>query len=175
MKHSKEVVECNKETTHICPYGNQYKKFNGYWLCLKGGEWTVSLNAQEWFSEHLTPIVRGESQSTTEQDPNGIGQHDNGAKLDAGKPMAGRLLGMFGGALMAVSEVGTFGAKKYTEGGWQYVEDGFKRYDDAGMRHFLKRGMGEEFDADSELPHLAHEAWNALAKLELYLRDKKQN
>lgn len=53
-----------------------------------------------------------------EQDPNGIGQHDNGAKLDAGKPMAGRLLGMFGGALMAVSEVGTFGAKKYTEGGW---------------------------------------------------------
>ena len=34
----------------------------------------------------------------TEQDPNGIGQHDNGAKLDAGKPMAGRLLGMFGGA-----------------------------------------------------------------------------
>ncbi|AUS01518.1 hypothetical protein NVP1286O_27 [Vibrio phage 1.286.O._10N.286.55.C4] len=112
---------------------------------------------------------------STEQDPNGIGQHDNGAKLDAGKPMAGRLLGMFGGALMAVSEVGTFGAKKYTEGGWQHVEDGFKRYDDAGMRHFLKRGMGEEFDADSELPHLAHEAWNALAKLELYLRDKKQN
>ncbi|AUR87871.1 hypothetical protein NVP1105O_28 [Vibrio phage 1.105.O._10N.286.49.B4] len=110
-----------------------------------------------------------------EQDPNGICQHDSGAKLDAGKPMAGRLLGMFGGALMAVSEVGTFGAKKYTEGGWQHVEDGFKRYDDAGMRHFLKRGMGEEFDADSELPHLAHEAWNALAKLELYLRDKKQN
>ena len=91
--------------------------------------------------------------NSTEQDPNGIGQHDNGAKLDAGKPMAGRLLGMFGGALMAVSEVGTFGAKKYTEGGWQHVEDGFKRYDDGGMRHFLKRGMGEEFDADSELPN----------------------
>ncbi|AUR97649.1 hypothetical protein NVP1243O_26 [Vibrio phage 1.243.O._10N.261.54.B5] len=118
----------------------------------------------------LSPLIE-----EPEQDPNGIDQHDNGAKLDAGKPMAGRLLGMFGGALMAVSEVGTFGAKKYTEGGWQHVEDGFKRYDDAGMRHFLKRGMGEEFDADSELPHLAHEAWNALAKLELYLRDKKQN
>ena len=116
-----------------------------------------------------------EEKSTTEQDPNGIDQHDSGAKLDAGKPMDGRLLGMFGNALLSVSEVGTFGANKYTEGGWQHVDDGFKRYDDAGMRHFLKRGMGEEFDADSELPHLAHEAWNALAKLELYLRDKKQS
>ncbi|CAH9015381.1 putative phosphodiestherase [Vibrio phage 511E55-1] len=115
-----------------------------------------------------------DSTELIKQDPNGIDQHDSGAKLDAGKPMAGRLLGMFGGALMAVAEVGTFGAKKYTEGGWQHVEDGFKRYDDAGMRHFLKRGMGEELDPESELPHLAHEAWNALAKLELYLREKKE-
>lgn len=108
-----------------------------------------------------------------EKDPNGLEQNKPGAKLDYGKPMAGRLLGLFGNALMAVSEVGTFGAKKYTEGGWQHVDDGFKRYDDAGMRHFLKRGAGEEFDSESNMPHLAHEAWNALAKLELYLREKK--
>ncbi|AUR94893.1 hypothetical protein NVP1199A_27 [Vibrio phage 1.199.A._10N.286.55.C10] len=165
----------HKETTHVCPYGEQYKSVSDGWLYLRGVEWVESVNTFKWLSENLRLIVNTESQLTTEQDPNGIDQHDSGAKLDAGKPMAGRLLGMFGGALMAVSEVGTFGAKKYTEGGWQHVEDGFKRYDDAGMRHFLKRGMGEEFDADSELPHLAHEAWNALAKLELYLRDKKQS
>ncbi|WWO62230.1 hypothetical protein [Vibrio phage vB_VcM_SY] len=167
-----------KETTHIQSddaYLWEYY-FNGSsWCIYEVDEWKVIPFSDEWVSENLTPIVNTESQSTTEQDPNGIDQHDSGAKLDAGKPMAGRLLGMFGNALMSVAEVGTFGAKKYTEGGWQHVEDGFKRYDDAGMRHFLKRGMGEEFDVDSELPHLAHEAWNALAKLELYLRDKKQD
>ena len=171
-------MEHQKETTHICEGAlltREYRLVDGIWFYFYGGVWHASGNEIEWHDKNLTPIVNTESKSTIEQDPNGIGQHDDGAKLDAGKPMAGRLLGMFGGALMAVSEVGTFGAKKYTEGGWQHVEDGFKRYDDAGMRHFLKRGMGEEFDAETELPHLAHEAWNALAKLELYLRDKKQN
>lgn len=108
-----------------------------------------------------------------EKDPNGVGQHEPGAKLDHGKPMAGRLLGLFANALYAVAEVGTFGANKYTEGGWVHVKDGIKRYDDAGMRHYLKRHMGEEFDPDSECLHLAHEAWNKLAQLELVLREKK--
>ncbi|CAH9012157.1 endolysin [Vibrio phage F27] len=165
----------NKETTHVSNTGREYMFDGKEWFLYYGCEWIKSSKSDYWVDRNLTPIVNTESKPSSEQDPNGIGQHDNGAKLDAGKPMAGRLLGMFGGALMAVSEVGTFGAKKYTEGGWQHVEDGFKRYDDAGMRHFLKRGMGEEFDEDSELPHLAHEAWNALAKLELYLRDKKQS
>lgn len=111
--------------------------------------------------------------SSIEIDPLGIGQHEAGAKLDANKPMAGRLLGLFANALMEVAEVGTFGANKYTEGGWVEVPDGFKRYEDAQMRHYLKRHMGEELDKDSGHYHLAHEAWNALAKLELYLRDNK--
>ncbi|CAH9012196.1 putative DUF5664 domain-containing protein [Vibrio phage 191E37-1] len=172
-------MEYKKETTHVCKsarLAREYRLIYDVWFYFYDGAWRESGNDIEWHNENLTPIADLEcAQSTVERDPNGIDQHDDGAKLDAGKPMAGRLLGMFGCALMAVSEVGTFGAKKYTEGGWQHVEDGFKRYDDAGMRHFLKRGMGEEFDADSELPHLAHEAWNALAKLELYLRDKKQS
>lgn len=107
-----------------------------------------------------------------EKDPYGIDAHASGAKLDFGKPMSGRLLGLFSNALMAVSEVGTFGANKYTEGGWQEVPDGIKRYEDAQMRHWLKRFSGEEFDSDSELLHAAHEAWNCLAKLELMLREK---
>ena len=107
-----------------------------------------------------------------EYDPNGVSAHDAGAKLDGGKPLAGRLLGMFSNALWEGSEVGTFGAKKYSEGGWQSVPDGMKRYDDACMRHWLKRHSGEEYDSDSGLLHLAHEAWNKLAELELYLREK---
>lgn len=109
-----------------------------------------------------------------EKDPFGINQHAPGAKLDHGKPMAGRLLGLFPRALWQVAEVGTFGANKYTEGGWQYVPDGFKRYEDAGFRHFLKRQMGETYDPDSGYMHLAHEAWNALAKLELYCRSVEE-
>lgn len=105
-----------------------------------------------------------------EKDPNGLTPGTPGAKLDQGKPKAAQILGMFSRALWQVSLVGTNGAAKYSMGGWQFVEDGFNRYDDAGMRHFLKRGMGEEIDPDFNLLHLSHEAWNALAKLELYLR-----
>lgn len=77
-------------------------------------------------------------------------------------------------AHMAVAEVGTFGANKYTDGGWIEVPNGFQRYEDAQMRHVFKRHMGETHDPDSKLLHLAHEAWNAMAKLDLYLRNKEQ-
>lgn len=105
-----------------------------------------------------------------EADPNGLHQHQPGAKLDHGKPDAS-LLRDFARALLAVAEVGTFGATKYTRGGWQEVADGYNRYSAAGMRHFLKAGF-EDYDADSGLLHEAHEAWNALAKLELKLRER---
>jgi hypothetical protein len=39
------------------------------------------------------------------------------------------------------------------------------------MRHWLKDKMGEKVDDDSKLRHLAHEAWNALAVLDLALRE----
>ena len=105
-----------------------------------------------------------------ERDPKGLSSSDPGAKLDHGKPKAAQILSQFARALWQVCTVGTFGAEKYSMGGWLSVEDGESRYADAGMRHFLKQGMGEEIDADSELLHLSHEAWNALAKLELHLR-----
>jgi len=109
--------------------------------------------------------------AVVEADPNGIEQHRPGAKLDAGKPMAG-VLGDFGLALLAVAEVGTFGANKYTRGGWQSVPNGVERYTDAAWRHLLKERM-EELDNDSNLRHAAHMAWNSLARLELMLRESE--
>ena len=50
----------------------------------------------------------------TENDPTGRGAHEPGAKLDAGKPLAG-VLSDFSLALIAVAEVGTFGAKNIQE------------------------------------------------------------
>lgn len=51
------------------------------------------------------------------------------------------------------------------------VEDGQTRYRRAGDRHRLARGH-ETIDPESRLLHLAHEAWNRLAELELMLRER---
>jgi hypothetical protein len=106
-----------------------------------------------------------------ESDPTGRGIHESGAKTDAGKPQCSLLL-LFGKALKAVAEVGTHGAIKYTRGGWQDVPDGINRYTDALLRHLLEEQY-EEFDSDLPVLHAAQTAWNALARLELILREKE--
>ena len=105
-----------------------------------------------------------------ETDPNGINQHAPGAKLDDGKIMAG-VLSDFSLALIEVAKVGTFGAKKYSRGGWQYVENGEERYMDALWRHLLAE-RHEPIDKESGLLAFAHLAWNSLARLELMLRNE---
>jgi hypothetical protein len=104
-----------------------------------------------------------------EVDPNGTDAHSLGSKLDAGKPDCS-LLGMFGRALLQVSRVGTFGADKYSRGGWQHVPDGFNRYTAAMLRHYLAENTSK---VDSELPvlHAAQVAWNALARLEFMVKE----
>lgn len=111
----------------------------------------------------------------TEQDPNGKGLHEKGAKADAGKVRPTLIFRDMANALWAVAEIATAGAAKYTDGGWIEVPNAGERYDDADLRHMLKRYKGEKHDADSGSMHLAHEAWNALAKLELALRQEKAN
>ena len=111
----------------------------------------------------------------TPADPNGIDQHAAGAKLDAGKPRLSLVLGGFSKALFAVGEVGTKGAKKYTDDGWKTVENGETRYTDALARHLFLELGGEEYDPDPSMQtlHAAQTAWNALARLELILRRKE--
>lgn len=102
-------------------------------------------------------------------DPNGKDAHQPGAKLDAGKVRAKLVLAGFAPALWEVAKVGTFGANKYTDNGWLSVPNGEARYADAQMRHQMTHDMGELCDPESQLLHLAHEAWNSLAKLTLFL------
>ena len=106
---------------------------------------------------------------TTEKDPNGLDPHKPGAKLDAGKPRVGLMFKGFARALLRVAEVTTFGANKYTPNGWESVDNGQERYLDASARHLLQ-GFIEPRDPQTNIEHLAHEAWNALARLELALR-----
>ena len=106
-----------------------------------------------------------------EADPHGIDQHAPGAKLDAGKLKAALVMGDFANALTEVIRVGTFGANKYTDHGWLHVDDGINRYTDAMQRHYLKEIVEGATDDDSGITHAGHLAWNALARLELMLRD----
>ena len=98
---------------------------------------------------------------------------EKGVKLDSGKNRLGLVLGGFSHALWLVGCVGTFGADKYTDKGWQQVKNGKNRYLDALLRHLFKVFMGEETDKESGLPHLAHVCWNALAILELTVNEKQ--
>ena len=106
---------------------------------------------------------------THERDPHGRDPHQPGAKLDANKNRVGLVINGFPRALLAVGQVATHGAAKYTAHGWRDVPNGVERYTDAMLRHQLAEAMGEQFDRDSTLLHAAHATWNALARLELLL------
>ncbi len=106
----------------------------------------------------------------TEKDTHGKEQNEPGAKLDDGKIRCGLVLGDFSKALLAVAEVGTVGAKKYTDHGWLTVPNVEKRYTDAMLRHYFDESSGERYAQDTTCLHAAHLAWNALARLELILK-----
>lgn len=107
----------------------------------------------------------------TERTPDGVDQHAPGAKNDAGKVRPSLVINGFPRALWELSRVATYGASKYTDGGWQHVQNAHSRYQDAQLRHALL-GTVQGADKDTGIPHLAHEAWNALARLEMALRDR---
>lgn len=107
-------------------------------------------------------------------DPKGLDQHAPGAKLDGNKIRPELVFRGFANALKAVAEVATYGANKYSEDGWQHVENGGQRYTDALYRHLLEDHLGTRRDDESQLLHLAHAAWNALAILELHLQELQQ-
>lgn len=64
--------------------------------------------------------------------------------------------------LKMVAEVLTIGAKKYADDNWKKVENKRARYTAATMRHFEDWRMGNIYDDESGLPHLAHAACNLM-------------
>lgn len=110
----------------------------------------------------------------SEADPNGKLPGEPGAKLDAGKaPIVRGAIGYFPRALREVALVSAFGANKYAWNGWQTVPDGFVRYTDAMGRHLVGETIDGPTDPETGLSHAAQVAWNALARLELLLREQK--
>ena len=84
-------------------------------------------------------VSRGQVNRAAEYDPHGLTANDPGAKFDAGKVRPSLILNAMPLAILAVSEVGTYGANKYSENGWKYVDNGIARYTDAMDRHRIKK------------------------------------
>lgn len=97
-----------------------------------------------------------------------------GIKYDGGKaPIYRGAIAYFPRAIAAVAAISAFGASKYAWKGWELVDDGFNRYSDGMVRHLSEEGKGEMVDPDSGHLHAGHTAWNALARLELLLKEQE--
>lgn len=59
-----------------------------------------------------------------------------------------------------VVKILSFGAKKYHDNNWKSVTPFEERYYAALMRHIVAWRMGEEFDEESGISHLAHAMCN---------------
>lgn len=118
---------------------------------------------------HAAPKVSEPAALPVTMEPDASDIRGIGMKYDGGKPRVDLVLSGFPRALLAVAEVATFGAAKYAEDSWATVPEGVKRYTSAKDRHRLQ-GAVERDDPETKLRHAAHEAWNALAVLELALR-----
>lgn len=95
-----------------------------------------------------------------------------GKKYDSGKSMVGTLCRVFPCALLGIGQCIEFGTHKYPKpDNWKLVDGAFTRYQDSMMRHYLKFLAGQEKDSETNLLHLKHMVWNALAILELYLME----
>lgn len=95
---------------------------------------------------------------------------ETGCKYDDGKIKAGCLRD-FALALKEVAKVATHGCEKYKRSDWLKVDNAIERYTDAQDRHALELWAGNEID-ESGCLHEAQVIWNALAVLEIKLREK---
>jgi len=78
---------------------------------------------------------------------------DLGVKYDEGKPRPGLLPPE---ALLEISAVLEFGARKYSDDNWQLVPEWRKRYLDAMLRHVLAWMAGVKQDEETGRHPLAH-------------------
>ena len=98
----------------------------------------------------------------------------SGKKYDSGKVRVGLVLKDFADALYLVASVATYGEEKYgSPSGWKEVDDALNRYNDAKGRHMLEALIDpDSADPESGIIHMAHEAWNSLATLQLHIEGK---
>lgn len=122
------------------------------------------------YYERRTEILRNEIMMQEIKDPASA----PGLKFDQGKaPVVEGCLQRFPRAIAAVAKVSEYGKKKYgSYGDWETVPDAFNRYTNAMGRHLLSDRNGC-IDPESGLLEIAMTAWNAIARLELFLKERE--
>lgn len=77
----------------------------------------------------------------------------------------------FGNALQAVAAISKMGCVKHNAGKMptKWRDYPIEVYSDALARHITEEAKGVMYDPESQMLHAAHEAWNALARLEKLL------
>lgn len=158
----------------------------------KGGEFNVNPFGSVYFSlfnsegfatsvwlsvaDKLAPTVSfidSEEEDKEEEELKGV-------KTDSSKVDISVLFKQFPRALTAVAEASAYGHNKYRETdkdmlNFTRVDNAESRYRGALMRHERDRYTDGYLDSESNLPHIYHKAWNALAELEMHLKDQKVN
>ena len=160
----KEWPDCAQEMADLHRYQNVVDQQN-----LNRAAWNQALEQRagsnmtiEKFDDEANPLIEKLKGVTYK------GQRA-GVKYDSGKMRPTLVLDSFRNALKQVIEVGTFGANKYSDDGWKTVPNAKARYRDALYRHLMEDGN----DPESNLPRLAHSAWNILALMELEAMDER--
>lgn len=93
---------------------------------------------------------------------------DLGKKYDGGKTDPTLLMDDCTEAVALIIRVLDYGFAKYqSRGSWKKVPNAMQRYDAAKWRHALEEKLGYEFDDESGLIHEAHEATNAIFRLQM--------
>lgn len=93
-------------------------------------------------------------------------EKNTGIKFDKGKPPL-EILPFE--ALLEIAKVMGIGSEKYGKYNWKMVEDP-TRYEGALLRHYASYQMGEMYDEETGLSHLAHLGCNALFLLYFFLQ-----
>ena len=122
----------------------------------------------------IVKLTGNEADETNSEPKYDLTDDGKGKKYDSGKSMVGTLCRVFPRALLGIGQCIEFGTHKYPDPkNWVKVENAFTRYQDSMMRHYLKFLAGQEKDSETNLLHLKHMVWNALAVLELYLMENE--
>lgn len=87
------------------------------------------------------------------------------------------VVGRFPRSMLEIARVSEYGANKHgramTDMSFLNVPDAEHVYAEAEARHMAKEALEGPINAgDDEMLHKAQKAWNALADLEVYLRDR---
>lgn len=149
------------------------------WRCPDCGYTNLTRNAMRRYEALRmivdVPVVVSDTPAASARATDAFDPSSEGRKK--GKVRVELVLEGMPNAIMALGQIMTWAleGKGYKEGDFLHVPDAAQKYRGGMLRHDLKEMMGHETDEESGYLHAAHTAWNALARLEIKLREQKQN